>query len=72
MNEQRLDAAEYFFKYYNYTSISATNGYRIYGIADRPFNEEFLDRMSFVEAVKMLYIKKDCILIGFRKLSEIV
>lgn len=65
-------AADYFFENYNYSNNPLSDIFTIYSVTNKPFEEDFFDRMSFIKAVKTLYIKKDCILIGFKELGEIV
>lgn len=62
---------EHFFKYYDYNQNLNNNTRTIYRVDNIPFEKTYYDVHTFVKAVKHLYARRYCILLGFEKLGDI-
>lgn len=61
---------EYFFKYYNYSRNFNNNTRTIYRVDNIHYEKTYYNKHTFVVAVKHLYARRHCILLGFEKLGE--
>ena len=61
---------EHFFKYYNYSHNINNYTRTIYRVDNIPYEKTYYDTHTFVVAVKHLYARRHCILLGFEKLGE--
>lgn len=62
---------EHFFKYYDYSQNLNNNTRTIYRVDNIPFEKTYYDVHTFVKAVKHLYARRYCVLLGFEKLGDI-